>query len=220
MFDKDELTYLSSRNINKMTTRELRRYISRGLNFINDEDYFANEDVNILKSYSMVEEDLGTYRGRVVGRTSNARKVELIDKATDILIHLRITAMEYGMSNEDIELREQSEKAYEKLKQTFKNQDLTRQEFEDIVNTFGAFGKNVLEKYVESSEIYNIYQDVFKNGNSLARNNLEKIMVSVYNEMQSAVDSKGKKIYGGLSRDKFTDTFVDKVMEKLKDYYN
>lgn len=212
-FDIDELIYLSGVNINKMTTRQLRKYISRGLKFINEEDYMSIEDSDIERSFSMMEEDLGTYRGRIVGRTSRARKEELIDKATDIMVHLRTTAMEYGVSEEDIQLREQSEKAYEQLKKTFDNKNMTRKEFEDIVNTFGALGDSVLEKYVMSKEIYNVFVNVFNSGSSYARSNLQSIMTETYKELED--ETKGS----GMTKDSFTQKFVEQVLEKLKSYY-
>lgn len=201
---------LSQAEIGTYTASQLRRYIREALKVVNDMDYMYGEDLDIEDTYEMLEENLGTYHGKIVGRTSNAKKTELFDKAMDLKIHMKSLADYYVP--EDAQLNDRARKTYEKVKERWGDDDFSEEQFNKVAEMFGYFGQEVLEKYIDSDQIYSTYSEVFEEYGERTANSLFDIMKYEYHTMM-----KDKSI-NGLDKRRFSEIFSERVMSRLKEY--
>lgn len=206
----DRVLDLSQAEIGLFTVPQLKIYIRQALNIVNNYDYMYVEDYDIDDTYEMLKENFDFRFGKMVGHVSGNTKQELFEKALDLKVHMKSIADFYAVDNG--ELNDRARKTYEKVKERWGDENLKEQEFNRVVELFAYFGQDVLEKYIDSDQIYSTYSEVFEEYGERTANTLFDLMKSEYKYMMR------KREFKGLTKDDFTRIFMERVKDRLKEY--
>ena len=181
-------------DLETLTSMELKDFIRQGIDYIN-ELYKHNESEGIRfkkpQQHFFDEIQSKTTRGRFgnkLGYGVNVNKEKLLDKANDIRIFLKLSK-DYDT--------EKVNRAYLEFQNKFKG--VTREEYGKIVNTLGALGTSILEKFPSKHVI------------SLVQQYPEVSSTKIINIILKAIDNPENKTQGDLLHD---------VKEKMKEYVN
>ena len=168
-------------DLENLTAMELKDFIRQGIDYINElYKYNESENINFKKPQQHFFDEIQskTTRGRFgnkLGYGLNVNKEKLLDKAEDIRRFLKLSR-DYDA--------EKVYKAYTKFQNRFEG--VTREEYGKIVNTLGALGTSVLEKFpsehvvslitqfpdVSSTKIINVVLESLKNPNNMTQSDL------------------------------------------------
>ena len=205
---------LADANIGTYTVSQLKMYIKTALNVVNEGNYYMN-DYDIQETYDMLKESMYIRGTKMYGRISHALKSELFEKAMDLKIHMKSISDFYVPDTEEanVELNDRARKTYEKVKERWGDEDFTEAEFNKVTEMFGYFGKDVLERDLDSDQIYAIYQETYNEYGERTANSLFDIMKYEYHYMK-----KNPKIFGGMTKEEFTETWSERVRDKIKGY--
>lgn len=206
---------LADADIGNFTVSQLKLYIRTALNIVNEGDFYSIDDYEIENTYETLKENFIMHGKRMYGGVSGARKDELFEKAMDLKIHMKsIEDFYVPDENNEGELSEKARKTYENVKKRWEDEDLSEADFRKVVQMFAYFGRDVLERDLDSDQIYSIYQEIYDEKGERVANSVFDIMKYQYKYMK-----KNPKIFGGMEKEDFTNTWAERVKDEIRRRY-